>query len=63
MNHFRPLITQSSPSRTAEVWMSVGSDPATSGSVSATGKILKDQLQRATDTALRSGATLTASSP
>jgi hypothetical protein len=35
MNHLWPFATQSSPSRTAFVWMSVGSDPATSGSVIA----------------------------
>ena len=35
MNHLWPLITQSSPSFTAFVWMSVGSEPATSGSVIA----------------------------
>ena len=32
-NHLWPLITQSSPSSTASVWISVGSEPATSGSV------------------------------
>ena len=32
-NHLPPSITQSSPSRTARVRRSVGSDPATSGSV------------------------------
>ena len=35
MNHLCPFTTQSSPSRTARVWMSVGSEPATSGSVIA----------------------------
>ena len=35
MNHLCPLITHSSPSRYARVWMRVGSDPATSGSVIA----------------------------
>ena len=35
MNHLWPLITQSSPSRTARVWIRVGSLPATSGSVIA----------------------------
>ena len=35
MNHLCPLITHSSPSCTAVVWMSVGSEPATSGSVMA----------------------------
>ena len=35
MNHLWPLITQSSPSFTAFVWISVGSEPATSGSVIA----------------------------
>src|SRR3972149_2746190 len=34
-NHLWPLSTQSSPSLTAVVWMRVGSDPATSGSVIA----------------------------
>ncbi len=33
VNHLRPLITQPSPSSRAVVWMPVGSDPATSGSV------------------------------
>src|SRR3977135_3118109 len=32
-NHLWPLITHSSPSRTARVWSSVGSEPAVSGSV------------------------------
>ena len=32
-NHLWPLITHSSPSRTAEVCSSVGSEPAVSGSV------------------------------
>ena len=32
-NHFVPSITHSSPSRTARVRSSVGSEPATSGSV------------------------------
>ena len=36
VNHLWPLITHSSPSRTARVCISVGSDPATSGSVSPT---------------------------
>ena len=35
MNHLCPLTTHSSPWRTALVRMSVGSDPATSGSVMA----------------------------
>ncbi len=35
MNHLWPLITHSSPSWTASVRMSVGSEPATSGSVMA----------------------------
>ena len=35
MNHLCPFTTQWSPSFTARVWMSVGSDPATSGSVMA----------------------------
>ena len=35
MNHLWPLTTQWSPSRTARVWMRVGSEPATSGSVMA----------------------------
>ena len=35
MNHLWPLMTHSSPSGYADVWMSVGSDPATSGSVMA----------------------------
>src|SRR5205809_386965 len=35
MNHLCPLTTQSSPSCTAVVWISVGSEPATSGSVIA----------------------------
>ena len=35
MNHLCPLITHSSPSFSARVWMSVGSEPATSGSVMA----------------------------
>ena len=35
MNHLWPLITQSSPSFTARVWISVGSEPETSGSVMA----------------------------
>ena len=33
VNHLCPLITHSSPSRTADVFSSVGSDPAVSGSV------------------------------
>ena len=33
VNHLCPLITQSSPSRTASVWIERGSDPALSGSV------------------------------
>ena len=33
VNHLCPLITHSSPSRTADVFNSVGSDPAVSGSV------------------------------
>ena len=33
VNHLCPLITQSSPSRTARVCSVVGSDPGTSGSV------------------------------
>ena len=33
VNHFWPLITKSSPSRTARVASSVGFDPAVSGSV------------------------------
>ena len=33
VNHLWPLITQSSPSRTARVRSSVGSEPALSGSV------------------------------
>ena len=33
VNHLCPLMTHSSPSRTAEVFNSVGSDPAVSGSV------------------------------
>ena len=32
-NHLWPFSTQSSPSRTAVVWIKVGSEPATSGSV------------------------------
>ena len=35
MNHLWPLMTHSSPSCTAVVRMSVGSEPATSGSVMA----------------------------
>ena len=35
MNHLWPLITHSSPSWYALVWISVGSEPATSGSVIA----------------------------
>ena len=35
VNHFRPLMIHSSPSRTAVVWSWVGSDEATSGSVIA----------------------------
>ena len=35
MNHLCPFTTHVSPSRTARVWMSVGSEPATSGSVIA----------------------------
>jgi hypothetical protein len=35
MNHLCPLMIQSSPSRTAVVWIRVGSEPATSGSVMA----------------------------
>jgi len=35
MNHLRPLITHSSPSVYARVCISVGSEPATSGSVMA----------------------------
>ena len=33
VNHLWPLMTQSSPSRTASVWMDRGSEPALSGSV------------------------------
>ncbi len=33
VNHLCPLMTHSSPSRTAVVWMERGSDPAFSGSV------------------------------
>ena len=33
VNHLWPLITHSSPSRTARVWRPVGSAPETSGSV------------------------------
>ena len=36
VNHLWPLITHSSPSSRAVVCMSVGSEPATSGSVSPT---------------------------
>ena len=35
MNHLCPLMCQLSPWRTAKVWMPVGSEPATSGSVMA----------------------------
>ena len=35
MNHLCPFTTQWSPSSVARVWISVGSDPATSGSVIA----------------------------
>ena len=33
VNHLWPLMTHSSPSRTARVWSVVGSEPETSGSV------------------------------
>ena len=33
LNHLWPLMTHSSPSRTARVWICVGSEPATPGSV------------------------------
>ena len=35
MNHLWPLMTQSLPSSRARVWIRVGSEPATSGSVIA----------------------------
>ena len=35
MNHLWPLMIHSSPSFSARVWISVGSEPATSGSVMA----------------------------